>query len=182
MFSDHNPVFVNFSTDRNPKGPGYWRFPTPLLKNTEFITALKLKIKEIVNLHRADSNPALLWETVKLSIREEVSKFLKMDGLRDKEKTEEIRPLIVKLKQFMIDYLEIDPQQFNACNYLLSNFSSTAAVVTATLFKRHILITKINKKDSSDPKVSFLEFLIVLRNYIKKDLLPFGECYPLMQS
>ena len=82
-----------------------------------------------------------------------------------------IRPLIVKLKQFMIDYLEIDPQQFNACNYLLSNFSSTAAVVTATLFKRHILITKINKKDSNDPKVSFLEFLIVLRNYIKKDWL-----------
>ena len=81
MFSDHNPVFVNFSTDRNPKGPGYWRFPTPLLKNTEFITALKLKIKEIVNLRCADSNPALLWETVKLSIREEVSKFLKMDGL-----------------------------------------------------------------------------------------------------
>ena len=82
-----------------------------------------------------------------------------------------IRPLIIKLKQFMIDYLEIDPQQFNACYYLLSNFSSTAAVVTATLFKRHILITKINKKDSNDPQVSFLEFLIVLHNYIKKDWL-----------
>ena len=58
-----------------------------------------------------------------------------------------------------------------SANDLLSNFSSTAAVVTATLFKRHILITKMNKKDSNDPKVSFLEFLIVLRNYIKKDWL-----------
>ena len=97
QLSDHNPVVLTIETDRNAIGPGYWKFPAPLLNNETFIKRLTAKIQSVVQRFKLVSDPNVLWGTVKLAIRTEVSSFLKEDGLQDKKKLEEFEAKLAQL-------------------------------------------------------------------------------------
>ena len=97
--SDHNEVSIDIETGRNPKGPGYWKFPAPLLENEVFCTQLQEKIKQVVALHKNSSDPDVLWGTVKCTIRNFVASFLKQDGCKDKEIIEEFQEKLAKLHE-----------------------------------------------------------------------------------
>ena len=84
MVSDHNPVSLTLQTNRNPKGPGYWKFPNALLSNQTFTKQLKTKIKSVVDIHKCGTDPALLWDTVKCATCSFTMDFLRADGLLDK--------------------------------------------------------------------------------------------------
>ena len=96
LISDHNPVSIKLSFNRNPKGPGYWKFPDPLLKNPKFIPYMRRCIKEVKDRH-GDIDPGLLLGTIQCSIRGDTCDFLKQDGLEDKIKNEAFQDKLNRL-------------------------------------------------------------------------------------
>ena len=83
--SDHNPVLLSLTINRNPKGPGYWRFPNAILTNPQYVDWMKIQINEAVQLNKEGASPDLLWDTVKCRIHDLTTQFLKKD--RDADKT-----------------------------------------------------------------------------------------------
>ena len=81
--SDHNPVILELVVDRNPKGKGYWKFPDPLLSNTDFVTFMKGKITDSVKNAKGESQ-ATIWDYVKMCICIETIRFLKYDQENDR--------------------------------------------------------------------------------------------------
>ena len=96
-FSDHNPVSIQLSFSRNPKGRGYWRFPDPLLKNQYFVTYMKQCLQSTVSRHAHDTEASFLLDTVKCSIQGDTCDFLKKDGLEDKIQNECFAAKLAKL-------------------------------------------------------------------------------------
>ena len=95
--SDHNPVQVSFSLQRNDKGRGYWKFPDAVLNNEKFTPFMKSRLQECINRHK-DSVPGnLLWETVKCVARADLAEFLKTDGLEDKIQNETFQTRLKRL-------------------------------------------------------------------------------------
>ena len=66
--SDHNPITMNFFLGGPNVGRGYWKFPDFLLSDENFKSALQTQIKETL-FENPDTEPGLLWDTIKTGIR-----------------------------------------------------------------------------------------------------------------
>ena len=106
--SDHAPIFVTFILDRNPRGPGLFRFPDFLLQNDEYAQVLQETVTDILKCSRDlvppndCPSPALLWDTVKCAIRGHTLEFLGTHGKQNREYLS-LRQKIVNT-QIEIDY------------------------------------------------------------------------------
>ena len=94
--SDHNPVVLELVVDRNPKGKGYWKFPDPLLSNTDFVAFMKGKIADSVQNAKGESQ-ATIWDYVKMCIRNETIRFLKYDQENDRYVHEQFQEKMASL-------------------------------------------------------------------------------------
>ena len=79
----HADIFPGFKTDRsmitlnvalhlNPRGKGFWKLNTSLLYEMSYVQEIKTAIESTLNQYKDDTsvNPALLWEMIKLKVRE----------------------------------------------------------------------------------------------------------------
>ena len=94
LVSDHSPVSLCFSMGTN-QGKGYWRFPNFLLSNSSFDKELSIKIEEITALNN-NADPALLWDTVKASIRGLAIDFISRQKKEKMSKVEALKNSLVQ--------------------------------------------------------------------------------------
>ncbi|CAH3020822.1 unnamed protein product, partial [Porites evermanni] len=75
--TDHSMITLNISLHSNPRGPGFWKLNTSLLADKDYIDLIRLTIQETENEYANDKsiNPALLWDMIKLKIREKSLSF-----------------------------------------------------------------------------------------------------------
>ena len=69
---DQSMVTLNVALHSNPKGKGFWKLNTSLLSEMRYVQEIKTAIESTVNQNKDDTsvNPVLLWEMIKLKVRE----------------------------------------------------------------------------------------------------------------
>jgi exonuclease III/hemoglobin-like flavoprotein len=81
--TDHSGILLNLTLHLSDRGNGYWKFNSSLLKDTQYISLIKNKIKEICQEYRPENvnpesyevNDQLLLETILLIIRGETIQY-----------------------------------------------------------------------------------------------------------
>ena len=70
--TDHSLITLSLSLHSNPRGNGFWKLNTSLLADNNFIETIKIAIQETANEYKDDKlvNPLLLWDMIKLKVRE----------------------------------------------------------------------------------------------------------------
>ncbi|KAJ8031256.1 hypothetical protein HOLleu_27932 [Holothuria leucospilota] len=68
LISDHNPITMSFESCFSGRGPGYWKLNVSLLKNADYVQAIKDVISHSLDKYE-DLNPHLIWELLKCDIR-----------------------------------------------------------------------------------------------------------------
>ena len=67
---DHKAVCLSFKTDANIRGKGYWKFNNSYLKDQEFLTGVRNLFAEIIHEYNRDVTRGLLWDYIKLRIKQ----------------------------------------------------------------------------------------------------------------
>ena len=70
-------ITLNITLHSNPRGPGFRKLNTSLLSDTEYIDLIKQTIAQTQEEYKNDEsiNPALLWDMIKLKVREKSLSF-----------------------------------------------------------------------------------------------------------
>ena len=65
-------ITLSLSLHSNPRGKGFWKLNTSLLAEARYFEEIRAAIQETVKDYENDVsvNPALIWEMVKLKVRE----------------------------------------------------------------------------------------------------------------
>ena len=73
--TDHSMITLDLSLHTNRRGPGLWKLNTSFLTETGYVNLIKATIKEVQGEYGKDDmvNRALLWDMIKLKIRENPS-------------------------------------------------------------------------------------------------------------
>ena len=86
--------------------------------------------------------------------------------------------IIVKLREFLVEYTCEEGLEWSKENFLLSNFSEPLTVTIVSLLKKFIFLQKWKHNFSSSlnartPRLTFRAFLLNLRSYIRQQKLGF---------
>lgn len=75
--TDHSMITLQISVHSNARGKGFWKLNTSFLSEIEYINCIKLAIQRTKDEYAGDISvsPSLLWEMVKLKVREESLKY-----------------------------------------------------------------------------------------------------------
>ena len=113
--TDHSMITLDLSLHANSRGPGLWKF----LTETAYDNLIKATIKEVQDEYENDDmvNPALLWDMIKLKIREKSLQYAANKTKKTKDREAELEHAIFKLELKMdngdsseIDNLELVEQ------------------------------------------------------------------------
>ena len=91
--TDHSMVTIQVALHKNPRGPGFWKLNTSFLSETEHINQIKTTIESVKDEYQNDKsvNVSLLWEMIKLKVREQTLRYAKTKKakmLREEEELE----------------------------------------------------------------------------------------------
>ena len=108
--TDHSLITLSLTTHANNKGPGLWKLNTSFLSDIIFVNEVKKVIKDTIDQNKENKNvdDSLLWEMIKMNIRESSIKY----GARKKkyQKTKQI------LLEEQISVLEKELENADASN------------------------------------------------------------------
>jgi len=65
-------VLLKIALHHNPRGRGFWKLTTSLLKEEEYLDLIETTIYQTKSEYQSDTsfNPALLWDMIKTKVRE----------------------------------------------------------------------------------------------------------------
>ena len=103
--TDHLMITMAIVTNSNPRGPGFWKLNTSFLSEDNYVTKIKNTIQETKNGYANNSSvsPALLWEMIKLKIREASLNYPKQRKKERADLTEELEKTITTLERTLED-------------------------------------------------------------------------------
>ena len=66
--TDHSMILLKIALHYNPRGRGFWKLNTSLLKEEEYLNLIKTTIDQTKSEYQSDNtvNPALLWDMIKM--------------------------------------------------------------------------------------------------------------------
>ena len=102
--TDHSLIDIKIALHSNPRGPGFWKLNTSFLNENDYIGQIQVVIKETHEEYRHDKtmNDALLWEIIKLKIREHSIKYATTKRAKTVRREEELEKEI-NILQHLID-------------------------------------------------------------------------------
>ena len=102
-------ITLNISLHSNPRGPGFWKLNTSLLADKDYIDLIRLTIQETENEYANDKsiNPALLWDMIKLKIREKSLSFATAKKRKTSHKQHELEEKIALLEKELEEPLSV---------------------------------------------------------------------------
>ena len=96
----------------NQRGPGFWKLNTSFLSDIDYVNQTRTAIQEVLAEYENDNdvNPALLWEMIKLKVREQSLKYAADKKTKLNRKEEELEKRINVL-QNLIESSHIGEQE-----------------------------------------------------------------------
>ena len=95
---DHNAIYISLSgSPESPRGPGLWKFNNTLLKDEEYVECVRETYSNTVKYYRQVTNKRLLWELIKMEIRNATISYTKYKAKVSRDRTEEIRRQLEQL-------------------------------------------------------------------------------------
>ena len=88
--TDHSMITLNIALHSNLRGKGFWKLNTSLLSEIKYVQEIKTAIESTVNQCKDDTsvNPALLWEMIKLKVREKSISYAAYKNVATKKREE----------------------------------------------------------------------------------------------
>ena len=70
--TDHSIILLEIALHQNPRGRGFWKLNSSLLTDEQYLESIKTVIQQTKTEYMSDNsvNPALLWEMIKMNVRE----------------------------------------------------------------------------------------------------------------
>jgi len=111
--TDHSVITIQISLHSNNRGQDFWKLSTSLLNDIEYVKKIRVIIKETRNEYGKDDsvNPSLLWEMVKMKVREESLKYGASKKREISRREEEIEQSIAKLEKCLVEKYVDEHQQ-----------------------------------------------------------------------
>ena len=80
--TDHSLILLEIALHHNPRGRGFWKLNTSLLTDEEYLKAIRTVIHQTKIEYKSDNlvNPALLWEMIKMKVREKSISYATAKG------------------------------------------------------------------------------------------------------
>ena len=77
--TDHSMISLNISSHTNKRGSGFWKLNTSLLNEETYVNLMKETIRETQDEYKDDASvsPTLLWDMIKLKVRENLLSLLR---------------------------------------------------------------------------------------------------------
>ena len=94
-------ITLRISLHSNPRGPGFWKLNTSLLTETDYVNQIKRTIQETQEEYKDDDsvNPSLLWEVIKMKVREKSLHYSAKRNNQRKQRETEIEQTIARLEE-----------------------------------------------------------------------------------
>ena len=110
--TDHSMITLNLSLQSNPRGKGFWNLNTSLLSEAEYLEEIRTTIQETVIKYENDAsvNPALLWEMIKLKVREKSISYAAYKKSTTKKRENELEKSIATLEKQLDKASNNEPQ------------------------------------------------------------------------
>ena len=101
--TDHSMVTINIAFHSNPRGPGFWKLNTSFLTEKDYTTQIRTVIAQVYEESKNDDNvnDALLWEMIKLKIREKSMQYAAAKKAKISRKEEELEKTINALQNLV---------------------------------------------------------------------------------
>ena len=101
--TDHSLITIRAALHSNQRGPGYWKLNTSFLSDANYVNQIRTTIKRVTDEYVNDDNvnPALMWEMIKLKIREQSIKYAKDRRTKTSRREEEIEKAINVLQELI---------------------------------------------------------------------------------
>lgn len=98
-------ITIKVSLHSNKRSHGFWKLNTSLLEDTEYVALIKSVLQQTKDEYTKDEkiDPNLLWEMVKMKIREHSMRFGAFKKRKMAEEQEEIERSISALEKHIID-------------------------------------------------------------------------------
>lgn len=99
--TDHSMITLNVALHSNPRGKGFWKLNTSLLSEVRYVQEIKTVIENTVNQYKDDIsvNPALLWEMIKLKVREKSISYAAYKNVTTRKREEMLEREIAFLEK-----------------------------------------------------------------------------------
>ena len=110
--TDHSLIDIKIALHSNLRGPGYWKLNTSFLTDIDYVTQIRDVIKKTHEEYQDDDtvNKGLLWEMMKLKIREQSIKYATAKKVKMSRREGELEKEINYLQNF-IESNEINPSE-----------------------------------------------------------------------
>ena len=99
-------ITLQISLHSNSRGRGLWKLNTSFLSDIEYVNRIKLIINQTKAEYVQDDtvNPNLLWEMVKMKVREESLKYGTSKKMKPTKKEEDIEQAIRALEKCLSEF------------------------------------------------------------------------------
>ncbi len=116
LCTDHSQILLTLSMQNTTRGPGFWKFNSSLLRDTEYVNLVKEVITETVAINKEASHQ-LLWDTVKDQIR---GNTIRYSSIKKKKSMKSQTDLEEKLS-VLENVRDNNPEDDNTINELLKS-------------------------------------------------------------
>ena len=101
--TDHSLIDIRIALHSNPRGPGFWKLNTSFLTEIDYVNQIRDVIKVTHEEYQYDDtvNRALLWEMMKLKIREQSLKYATAKKAKMSRREEELEKEINFLQNYI---------------------------------------------------------------------------------
>ena len=101
----------NVALHSNPRCNGFWKLNTSLLSETRYVQEIKTAIENTVKQYKDDTsvNPALLWELIKLKVREKSISYAAYKNLTTRKREEMLEREIALLEKHLDNLCNSNP-------------------------------------------------------------------------
>ena len=117
--SDHSRITLSLKTGNEAtKGRGFWKFNSSLLHNQIYVRDLKTVISQTAERHCNQTDPATLWELVKLEVRSFTIPYCVAKKRRQIENQKELNKRYTRLFEIVNSNTELNENIINEFNHV----------------------------------------------------------------
>ena len=101
--TDHSLITIKVALHSNQRGPGFWKLNSSFLSDINYVNQIRKAIQEVLAEYENDDNviAALLWEMIKLNVREQSLKYAADKKAKLNRKEEELERRIDVLQNLI---------------------------------------------------------------------------------
>ena len=129
--TDHSMILLKIALHHNPKGRGFWKLNTSLLKEEEYLNLIKATIYQTKSVYQSDNsvNPALLWDMIKMKVRKKSIAYAAAKNYKTKFREDILYKEISGLEKELDENTALSDTQKSLLQSKLDNLRSEMEVI-----------------------------------------------------